>query len=103
MGKKRIIQMNNIPNPQNRVIDKYYPDENEIKIMENVIKYFVELYNIKLDICRIDFMKDKDRNPILIEFKMVNPGFFIGYMKDDDKTIKHIVKEIREYCENYKK
>ena len=34
---------------------------------------------------------------------MVNPGFFIGYMKEDDATIKHIVKAVREYCENYKK
>lgn len=71
--------------------------------MENVIKYFTELYNIKLDICRIDFMKNKEGMPILIEFEMVNPGFFIGYMKEDDETIKHIVKAVREYCENYKK
>lgn len=92
-----------LPNQKTRVIEKYYPSEAEIKIMENVIKYFAKLYNIKLDICRIDFMKNSEGTPILIEFEMVNPGFFIGYMKEDDETIKHIVKEIREYCENYKK
>lgn len=92
-----------LPNQKNRVIEKYYPSENEIEVMENIIKYFAELYNIKLDICRIDFMKDADGTPILIEFEMVNPGFFIGYMKEDDETIKHIVKGIREYCENNKK
>ena len=91
----------NIPSQKNRIIEKYNPTENEVKIMENVIKYFVELYNIKLDICRIDFMKDSEGKPILIEFEMVNPGFFIGYMKKGDETIKHIVKEIRQYCENY--
>lgn len=92
-----------LPNQKNRIIEKYYPSEDEIKIMEKVIKYFSELYDIKLDICRIDFMKDDEGRPILIEFEMVNPGFFIGYMKEDDETIKHIVKEIRKYCENYKK
>lgn len=92
-----------LPNQKTRVIEKYHPSEDEIKIMENVIKYFTELYNIKLDICRIDFMKNKEGMPILIEFEMVNPGFFIGYMKEDDETIKHIVKAVREYCENYKK
>ena len=91
----------NIPKQKNRIIEKYYPSENEIRIMENVIKYFMKLYNIKIDICRIDFMKDNDGRPILIEFEMVNPGFFIGYMKEDDETIKHIVKEVRAYCENY--
>lgn len=90
-----------LPSQKNRIIDKYYPSEDEIKIMENVVKYFSELYNIKIDICRIDFMKDNNGTPILIEFEMVNPGFFIGYMKENDETINYIIKEIRKYCENY--
>ena len=69
--------------------------------MKNVIDYFKKLYNIQIDICRIDFMKNSNNQPILIEFEMVNPGFFIKYMKKDTKTIKHIVKEIRLYCENF--
>lgn len=92
----------NMPSQKNRIIDKYYPSENEVSIAKNVIKYFCELYNIKLDICRIDYMKDENGQPILIEFEMVNPGFFIGYMNEHDKTIKQIVRRIREYCENYK-
>lgn len=93
----------NIPNQKNRIIEKYNPSEEEIKIGENVIDYFSELYNIKIDICRIDYMKNSEGKPILIEFEMVNPGFFIGYMNENDKDIKHIVKKIREYCENYSK
>ena len=47
-------------------------------------------------------MKNGKGEPILIEFEMVNPGFFIGYMKEDDEEIKNIVRRIRNYCENYK-
>ena len=36
---------------------------------------------------------------ILLEFEMVNPGFFIGYMKDEDDNIKQIVNKIRKYSE----
>ena len=89
----------NIPNQKSRIIEKYCPSKEETKVMKNVINYFTELYNFKIDICRIDFMKKEDGTPILIEFEMVNPGFFIGYMKEDDEAIKNIVKEIREYCE----
>lgn len=91
----------NIPNQKNRIIEKYYPSEEESKIGENVIDYFSKLYNIKIDICRIDYMKNGEGKPMLIEFEMVNPGFFIGYMNENDKTIKDIVERIREYCENY--
>ena len=44
-------------------------------------------------------MKDKSGNLILLEFEMVNPGFFIVYMNDNDKDIKNIVEAIRLYCE----
>lgn len=90
----------NIPSQKNRIIEKYNPTENEINIAKEVINYFSNLYNIKLDICRIDFMKDENQRPILIEFEMVNPGFFIGYMDENDEAIKNITKKIREYCES---
>lgn len=93
----------NIPSQKSRIIEKYTPSQNEVSVMKNVIKYFKKLYNIHIDICRIDFMKNSSGQPILIEFEMVNPGFFIRYMKEDDETISNIVKEIRYYCENFNK
>ena len=45
-------------------------------------------------------MKDENGHPILLEFEMVNPGFFIGYMSSDDKDIEHIISEIKLFCED---
>ena len=90
----------NIPNQKTRVLERYYPTNKEIDMFKKLIEYFCELYNIHIDICRIDFMKDDSGNPILLEFEMVNPGFFIGYMDSRDDNIIHIVRSIREYCEN---
>lgn len=92
---------NRVPNQKNRVISKYYPEEKEIDNMKKVIEYFSKLYNIKIDLCRIDFMKNNDGIPKLLEFEMVNPGFFIGYMEEHDIAIKNITRSIRIYCEKY--
>lgn len=88
-----------VPNQKNRKITKYFPDNEEIENMKKVIKYFKNLYEIDIDICRIDFMKNNKGQPILLEFEMVNPGFFIGYMKEHDEAIEHITHAIRMYCE----
>lgn len=88
-----------VPNQKNRTIVKYYPEEMEINNIKKVIQYFSKLYQIEIDICRIDFMKKEDGTPILLEFEMVNPGFFIGYMKENDLDIKKITKSICLYCE----
>ena len=92
---------NNIPNQKERILEKYYPTEKEISTMRKLIDYMEELYNIKLDICRIDFMKDIENTPILLEFEMVNPGFFIGYMNEYDNDIRNITNSIRIYCDKY--
>ena len=88
-----------IPNQKKRTLIKYNPTEKEISIGKKLIDYFSKKYDLKIHICRIDFMKDKDEKPILLEFEMVNPGFFIGYMEENDKDIKNITKSIRKYCE----
>ena len=67
--------------------------------MKKLINYMSELYDLKLDICRIDFMKNDDNLPKLLEFEMVNPGFFLGYMNEGDSDIKNIVTNIIKYCE----
>ena len=38
---------------------------------------------------------------ILLEFEMVNPGFFIGYMEEDNEDKKNIVNKIVEYCTHH--
>jgi len=65
-----------------------------------LVEYFERFYNLSIDICRIDFMKTDDGRMKLLEFEMVNPGFFIGYMKEHDIAIKNITTSIRKYCEN---
>ena len=100
--KKNYIKDGNesILNQKKRVLEKYYPTKKEINISKKLIEYFKKLYNIDIDICRINFIKDENNNPILLEFEMVNPGLFIGYMNSDDEDIINITSKIREYCEN---
>ena len=82
-----------------RIISKYSPSDNEGLSAVKLVEYFEKLYDLKIDICRVDFMKTADGKMKLLEFEMVNPGFFIGYMKEHDLAIKKITKSIREYCE----
>ncbi len=97
--KKYNIDGSEVPSQKNRSISKYTPTDKENEILVNLIKYFENFYNISIDICRIDVMKDENNNLILLEFEMVNPGFFIVYMDENDKDIKKIVESIRLYCE----
>ena len=65
-------------------------------------KSFVPMVNSTCNtspIVRIDFFKDSNNTPILLEFEMVNPGFFIGYMAEHDNDIHRIVSFVRRYCE----
>ena len=59
------------------------------------------LYDLNIDICRIDFIKDDSNKPILLEFEMVNPGFFIGYMEKGDTDIQNIINKLIDYCEKF--
>lgn len=88
-----------VPLQKNRTLHKYHPTNHEIETFQKLIKYFENLYHISIDICRIDFMKDQNGIPILLEFEMVNPGFFIVYMNQNDEDVKNIVRSIRFYCE----
>ena len=99
--KEYLSNSNNIPNQKDRKLIKYIPNTDEINKMKNLINYFETKYNFKLDICRIDFLKDDNNIPILLEFEMVNPGFFIGYMEKDDDDIVKIINKIIIYCQNY--
>ena len=90
---------NNVPNQKSRIIKKYKPTEKEIESIKKLIKYISDLFNVKIDICRIDFMKETDGNIKLLEFEMVNPGYFIGYMDINDPDIIKINESIYSYCE----
>ena len=92
----------NLPQQKSRKISKYSPSQTEVNNAKNLIEYISKLYNLHIDICRIDYIKDEQENMILLEFEMVNPGFFIGYMKEDDQDIKNIVDKLVQYCEKIK-
>ncbi len=89
-----------IPNQKKRTISKYEPTKQEIESATKLVEYFENFYDLSIDICRIDFMKTDDGRMKLLEFEMVNPGFFIGYMEEHDIAIKNITTSIRKYCEN---
>ena len=99
--KEYLKKESSIPSQKNRKIIKYTPTKKEINMCKKLINYFSKKYKIKIRICRIDFIKNKNNNPTLLEFEMVNPGFFIGYMKENDKDIKNIVQSIRKYCNRH--
>lgn len=98
-SKHYVHSCSNVPSQKTRTITKYHPNEKEIQNMQKLIKYFETLYNTNIDICRIDFMKNSESKPILLEFEMVNPGFFILYMDSNDSDVINIVQSIRKYCE----
>ncbi len=96
---KEYIQDGTIPNQKKRILHKYKPSIKEINMGNALINYVEELYNISSPIVRIDFFKDSNNTPILLEFEMVNPGFFIGYMAEHDNDIHRIVSFVRRYCD----
>lgn len=97
--KEYIENYESIPDQKNRILKKYNPTSSEIEKGINLIKYVENLYDINIDICRVDFIKNKINDPILLEFEMVNPGFFIGYMNENDENIIKITKKLRDYVE----
>ena len=97
---KKYIHDTNIPSQKTRKLSKYTPSHSEIDTFKKLINYFEQFYKIQINICRIDFMKNKEHKPILLEFEMVNPGFFIKYMGKQDTDISNIISSIRQYCEN---
>lgn len=88
-----------LPIQKSRIILKYTPSESETARAKKLIDYMSNLYDLQIDICRVDYMKDEEGNMILLEFEMVNPGFFIGYMEKGDKDIKNIMEKFLKYCE----
>ena len=90
---------NNIPVQKSRIIKKYKPTEKETKSLQKLIEYVSNLYDLQIDICRTDFMKEADGTIKLLEFEMVNPGYFIGYMDINDPDIIKINESIYNYCE----
>lgn len=74
-----------VPSQENRLIDPYDPTESEITLARTLKQFYVEHFGLHTDIFRLDFMKDEDGTPIIVEFETVNPGFFIKYISDERK------------------
>lgn len=90
-----------IPNQKNRKVLKYSPTEMEVERLKKLIDYFSHLYNIPILLCRIDYMKNKDGVPKLLEFEMVNPGVVVRYMNEneDETELEGVIRSIRKYCD----
>lgn len=97
--KKDYIKDSVLPNQKTRTISKYEPTKKEVEIISNVVNYFTKFYNTKIDVCRVDFMKDDKNNPILIEFETVNPSFFIECLKENNEKIDYIMDNVIKCCE----
>ena len=92
--------LGNIPIQKDRVLHKYEPTSHEVLIGQELIDYIEYKYNIESYINRIDYFKDKNGNPILLEYEMVNPGLFIGNYENTDKDVEYIAEKIRKLSEN---
>ena len=97
-----------VPSQKFRNISLYTPTEQEKEIALSVKSFFENKLHKPIYTFRFDFLKQKNDNGIkIVEFEFLNPGFFIGYIGDNDKKIdictnfeREVVRLINYYDTN---
>jgi len=84
-----------VPSQHNRLIEEYLPTQGELSLARQLKEFYVSKLNLRPDIFRLDFMKDEEGRPIIVEFETVNPGFFIKYICDARK--KQIARDFESF------
>lgn len=72
-----------LPSQDHREINLYEPTDKEKELALSVRKFFEDKLSKPIYTCRFDYLKMKDGSIKILEFEILNPGFFIGYLKDD--------------------
>jgi hypothetical protein len=73
-----------LPSQGHREINLYNPTDKEIELALSVRKFFENKLSKPIYTCRFDYLKMKNGDIKILEFEILNPGFFIGYLKDDE-------------------
>lgn len=90
---KKLFEKSNsqkLPSNNLRKFYEYNPNNKEIDLAMDIKKFVEQKLQTHIDYFRFDFIKDKNNNPKILEFEMVNPGFFLMYYPfEKSKIISH--------------
>ncbi|GEC10548.1 hypothetical protein SSP24_82030 [Streptomyces spinoverrucosus] len=67
-----------VPQPTDRSFEKHQPTPAEEAFARRAKAFWTGDLGRPIDICRVDFIKDTDGSPLLLEFEAVNPGFLFN-------------------------
>jgi hypothetical protein len=81
-----------VPSQEHRRFELYAPSADEVQFALGVRDFFLDRHGLHNDIFRLDFVKDADGAPVLLEFEMVNPGSFIRYLEDE--AAQHAIADV---------
>lgn len=72
-----------LPSQDHRDIDFYNPEEKETELALSIKAFFEKNLSKPIYTFRFDYLKMRNGDIKILEFEVLNPGFFIGYLKDD--------------------
>lgn len=72
-----------LPSQNHREISLYEPSEDETSLAIAIKRFFEQKLNKPIYTFRFDYLKLRTGEMKILEFEILNPGFFIGYFKDD--------------------
>ena len=73
-----------LPSQKQREINLYNPTDEEIDLALRIKDFFEKILLKPIYTFRFDYLKLKNGEIKILEFEILNPGFFIGYLKDDE-------------------
>ncbi|MFK0229919.1 RimK family alpha-L-glutamate ligase [Streptomyces sp. NPDC090303] len=71
-----------VPTRAGRVVDPYTPTAVDTAFAREARALWTEDLAKPTDLCRVDFLKEPDGTPVLLEFEAVNPGFSFGRLDE---------------------
>jgi hypothetical protein len=77
-----------LPSQEQRDINIYTPTDKEIELALSVRKFFETQLSKPIHTFRFDYLKMENDDVKILEFEILNPGFFIGYLKDNNDKFK---------------
>lgn len=79
-----ITDENPLPSQKYREVALYEPAEHELEMALLVREYFQVELLMPIYSFRFDYIKTQNDEIKILEFEILNPGFFLGYIKDDN-------------------
>jgi len=88
-----------IPNEKNRTFENYVPTQSELDWATTLRERWEKSKKHKIYYFRLDFVKDDNNNPIMLEFEALNPGF--GFRAISDKKRTQIANEFVNFLNSH--